>query len=103
MSEIRNNSRLRVAVIGGGISGLAASHRLIEQGAQSNNAPEVMLLEASARLGGVIHTKRRDGFLLESGPDSFISEKPEAVELAKRIGLASSLIETNPEHRRSFI
>jgi oxygen-dependent protoporphyrinogen oxidase len=54
-------------------------------------------------MGGIIRTERRDGFLLEAGPDSFISEKPEAVELAKRIGLASRLIETNEEHRRSFI
>ncbi len=54
-------------------------------------------------MGGVIRTERRDGFLLEAGPDSFISEKPEAVELAKRIGLTSRLIETNEAHRRSFI
>src|SRR6185295_15037454 len=44
-----------------------------------------------------------DGFLLERGPDSFISEKPEAVALAKRLGIESRLIHTNDEHRRSFI
>ena len=89
----------RVVVIGGGISGLAAAHRLIEL----NPALHVTLLEASRRLGGTLHTKQRDGFLLERGPDSFISEKPEAVALAKRLGLESHLIETNPAHRRSFI
>jgi oxygen-dependent protoporphyrinogen oxidase len=104
MNDPRNNQKpRRVVVIGGGISGLAAAHRLIEQNAQSQNTPEVLLLEASSRPGGIIRTERRDGFLLEAGPDSFISEKPEAVELAKRIGLASRLIETNEAHRRSFI
>jgi oxygen-dependent protoporphyrinogen oxidase len=72
-----------VIIIGGGISGLAAAHRLSEQQVQ------VTLLEASPRLGGTIHTEQRDGFLLERGPDSFISEKPQAVELAKRLGLES--------------
>jgi oxygen-dependent protoporphyrinogen oxidase len=89
----------RVVVIGGGISGLAAAHRL----AELDSSLQVTLLEASSRLGGTLHTDERDGFLLERGPDSFISEKPEAVALAKRLGLESRLIETNPEHRRSFI
>ncbi len=61
------------------------------------------MLEAVARLGGTIQTEHRDGFLLERGPDSFISEKPEAVALAKRLGLESRLIQTNEKHRRSFI
>ena len=89
----------RVVVIGGGISGLAAAHRLIEL----DSSLQVTLLEASSRLGGILQTDERDGFLLERGPDSFISEKPEAVALAKRLGLESRLIETNPDYRRSFI
>jgi len=92
----------RVVIIGGGISGLAAAHHLIE-GAEINQPVEVVLLEAGPRLGGVIRTEHRDGFLIEAGPDSFISEKPEAIDLAKRLGLAATLIETNKEHRRSFI
>src|SRR5215510_12392321 len=86
-----------VVIIGGGISGLAAAHRLLELGAQ------VTLLEASNRLGGTIQTEYRDGFLLERGPDSFISEKPQAVALAKRLGLESHLVQTNEQFRRSFI
>ena len=102
MNETQDK-RKRVIVIGGGISGLAAAHRLVERRGQSSVALEIILLEASAQLGGIVRTERRDGFLLEGGPDSFISEKPEALELAKRLGLASRLIETNAEHRRSFI
>src|SRR5438105_505950 len=93
----------RVVVIGGGISGLAAAYQLTRPRADGRVAPEVLLLEASGRLGGTVRTERREGFLLEAGPDSFISEKPAAFELAKEIGLESRLIETNEAHRRSFI
>lgn len=89
----------RVVIIGGGISGLAAAHRLTEL----NPSLHLTLIEASARLGGTLLTDQRDGFLLERGPDSFITEKPEAVALAKRLGLESHLIGTNNNHRRSFI
>ena len=89
----------RVVVIGGGISGLAAANRLIEL----HPGLDLTLIEASGRLGGTLLTEERDGFLLERGPDSFISEKPEAVALARRLGLESRLIETNANYRRSFI
>ncbi|HEY6229833.1 MAG TPA: protoporphyrinogen oxidase [Pyrinomonadaceae bacterium] len=89
----------RVVIIGGGISGLAAAHRLLERDA----AIDLTLLESSSRLGGIVRTDERDGFLLERGPDSFISEKPAALDLVRRLDLASRLIETNDQHRRSFV
>jgi len=89
----------RIVIIGGGISGLAAAHRVLEL----DPPAKVTLIEVSDRLGGTIQTEHRDGFLLERGPDSFISEKPHALELAKRLGLESQLIQTNEEYRRSFI
>src|ERR1043165_245425 len=89
----------RIVIIGGGISGLAAAHRVLEL----NKTAHVTVLEASDRLGGTIQTEHRDGFLIERGPDSFISEKPHAIELAKRLGIESQLIQTNEENRRSFI
>ncbi len=95
----------KFVIVGGGISGLAAAHALVERGAQHGDASsvEALLLEASARLGGTIHTEHRDGFLIERGPDSLISEKPEAVSLAERVGLKENLINTNAEHRRAFL
>ncbi|MEO8434393.1 MAG: protoporphyrinogen oxidase [Pyrinomonadaceae bacterium] len=93
----------RVVIIGGGISGLAAANRLIERHSETGEAIQLTLLEADPRVGGVIRSEPRDGFLLEGGPDSFISEKPQALALAKRLGLESQLIETNSEYRRSFI
>jgi protoporphyrinogen/coproporphyrinogen III oxidase len=89
----------RIVIIGGGISGLAAAHRVLEL----NKEAQVTVLEASDRLGGTIQTEHRDGFLIELGPDSFISEKPHAIALAKRLGIESQLIQTNEEYRRSFI
>lgn len=92
-----------VVVIGGGITGLAAAHRLLELTCETNKPVKLTVLEASNRVGGIVQTRMRDGFLLEGGPDSFISEKPAALELTKRLGLESHLIETNERFRRSFI
>ncbi|MGH9873589.1 MAG: protoporphyrinogen oxidase, partial [Pyrinomonadaceae bacterium] len=93
----------RVVVIGGGISGLAAAHRLLERSHQSGKQVDLTVLEAGSGVGGIVQTRDRDGFLLEDGPDSFISEKPAALALVKRLGLESHLIETNEQNRRSFI
>src|SRR3984893_6822836 len=103
MTENSSTSVPRVVIIGGGLTGLAVAHRLLEPQLQTGQKLEVVLLEAVSRLGGVLKTTQRDGFLIEGGADSFISEKPEAIELAKRLGLESRLIETNEQHRRSFI
>src|ERR1041385_1740950 len=93
----------RMAIIGGGITGLAAAHRLIELASQQLKPISLTIFEASPRLGGTIQTTHRDGFLLERGPDAFISEKPEALSLTKRLGIESQTIQTNEQHRRSFI
>jgi oxygen-dependent protoporphyrinogen oxidase len=103
MSESRQNRARRVVIVGGGVSGLAAAHRLITSARSSSTPLEITLVEASSRLGGVVRTHRREGFLLEAGPDSFISEKPEALALAREIGLERNLIGTNETHRRALI
>jgi len=101
---IADNSPVpRIAVIGGGISGLAAAHRILDQANRLNRSVDLTLIEAGNRLGGVIHTCERDGFVLEAGPDSFISEKPWGLALCRRLGLESSLIGTGDAHRRSFV
>lgn len=92
-----------VVIIGGGITGLAAAQRVLECSQHSGKQVDLTLLEASSRVGGIVKTRERDGFLLEDGPDSFISEKPAALALLKRLDLESQLLETNEQNRRSFI
>ena len=101
MSE--NSVRKRAIVIGGGITGLAACYRLQREAAQRDIPLDVTLLEASGRVGGVIQTEHRDGFLIEHGPDAFISTKPPAKALCEELGIADQLIGTNPKVRRSFV
>jgi protoporphyrinogen/coproporphyrinogen III oxidase len=89
----------RIAVIGGGIAGLAAAHRLVELDPSS----ALTLFEASDRPGGVISTINRDGFQVERSSDNFITTIPWGVNLCQRLGLAGRLIETNPECRRTLV
>jgi protoporphyrinogen/coproporphyrinogen III oxidase len=96
-------SKKRLVVIGGGISGLAAAHRLLELGRERDLSIEVTLLEAGDRVGGVILTERKDGFVIEAGPDSFITEKPSALRLCERLGLTARLISTNPNQRGVYV
>jgi oxygen-dependent protoporphyrinogen oxidase len=87
----------RVAIVGGGLSGLTAAYRLAQQGF------DPIVLEARERLGGAVWTERRAGFTLEGGADSFITSKPHAVALCQELGLADQLVGTDPHHRRSFV
>jgi protoporphyrinogen/coproporphyrinogen III oxidase len=93
----------RIVVVGGGIAGLAAAHRLLEINNERSLGLEVMLFEASSRLGGAIVTERVDDFLVEAGPDSFISEKPWALRLCERLGLASRLISTQAAYQKIYV
>jgi oxygen-dependent protoporphyrinogen oxidase len=93
----------RIAVVGGGIAGLAAAHRLTELSREQQRPLDLMLLEAGPRLGGSIATERTDGFVIEAGPDSFISEKPWALKLCERIGFTDRLVRTRDEHRRTYV
>lgn len=92
-----------IVIVGGGVTGLAAAHRLVELSRERETPLRFTLLEASDRLGGVINTERRGDFLLELGPDSFISEKPWALALCRRLGLEPELIGTQDQHRATFV
>lgn len=102
-SNATRSAPRRVAVIGGGITGLAAAHRLQELATQAGRPLDLVLFEARAQLGGSISTTHCDGFLLEGGPDSFITQKPWALRLAERLGIDDQLIPTNPNYRRTFV
>ncbi len=97
------NTFPHIVIVGGGIAGLAAAYRLEELSREREQPLRFTLLEASARLGGVIATEQRGDFLLELGPDSFISEKPWALALCRRLGLEPELLGTNDAHRATFV
>jgi len=93
----------QIVVVGGGVAGLAAAHRVVERSLESNRAVNVTVLEARDRLGGSLLSYRRGGYLVEGGPDSFITQKPAALSLCRRVGLENEVIGTNPDRRRVYV
>src|SRR3989441_597182 len=94
---------MKLVVVGGGITGLAAAHRAVELARQRSLALDLTLIEARDRLGGTIATERADGFLIEAGPDSFLSEKPWALGICYRLGLEGRLVRTDDRFRKVFV
>ena len=92
----------RIAIIGGGIAGLSAAFYL-EKARRAGANLQWVLFEKSDRLGGVIETERRDGFVIEAGPDSFLSIKPDATRLCQELALGDQLIPSNDATRKTYI
>ncbi len=87
----------RVAVVGGGLAGLAAAYRLQGLGL------EPVVLEAGSAFGGKVQTECTDGLVLEEGPDSFLVRKPEVVQLVRELGLEAELVPLKPSGSGSAI
>jgi protoporphyrinogen/coproporphyrinogen III oxidase len=92
----------RIAIIGGGIAGLSAAYYL-EKARRGGAGIEWTLFEKSGHLGGVIKTEHRDGFVLEAGPDSFLTIKPDGAQLCRDLGIGDQLIGSNDAHRKTYI
>ncbi len=92
----------RIAIVGGGISGLAAAFAL-EELRRNGAAIEYVLYESSAHLGGVLRTEHIGGCVVEAGPDSFLTEKPWAADLCRAVGLGDQLIGSNDAERKTYI
>jgi len=92
----------RVAIIGGGISGLSAAFHLQKARTAGSNLTYT-LFENSKRLGGSMHSTKIDGCLVEAGPDSFLTEKPWALTLCKELGIDDQLIGSNDAQRKTYI
>lgn len=90
---------MKVAVVGGGIAGLAAARRL----EAIVPSASVLLVERDAVLGGKIRTAHVGGFLVEAAPDSFLARKERGVGLCEELGLGDELIGRKPEHHRTFV
>lgn len=95
-------SQIRIAIIGGGIAGLAAAYEL--QKARAAGEPvEFTLFESQPAVGGVLSSEIVNGAVIEKGPDSFITEKPAAAELCRELGLGDQLIPSNDAARKTWI
>lgn len=92
----------KIAILGGGITGLSAAFYLEKERAAGAQI-EYRLLEASSRVGGSLYSERVDGCLVEAGPDSFLSEKPAAAALCKELGIDGDLIGSNDHLRKTYI
>ena len=88
MTDGNSDQRIDVAIVGGGIAGLSAAYDLQARGLS------VRVLEASARVGGVIATERFDDWVIDGGPDSLLVQKPAAVTLCRELGIADRLVST---------
>lgn len=86
-----------VAIVGAGIAGLTAAHRLKTKGCR------VVVYEASERAGGVIRTERRDGYLAELGPSSMTAAGAPVAELLEQLGLDASRIDAQREAKKRYI
>ena len=95
--------RKSVIVIGGGISGLAAAHALRRRATEAGLSVDCTVLEAAPVWGGKIVTHRVGDLIMEAGPDSFLSQKPWALQLCDELGLGEQLINTNPMEKKAFV
>ncbi len=90
----------RLAVIGGGIAGLAAAYYAARRFGERVG---ISVLEQAGYWGGKIVTERIDGFVIEGGPDTFLASKPWAVQLCRELGMVERLHGTNPDQKTTYI
>ena len=100
MSQIKQR---RIAIVGGGLSGMAAANRLIELSRENPQSIAITLFEAGSRLGGIVGTKRIGEYLIDTGADNFLTNKPGAVSLCRRLGLESRLVATDGRYRGAHV
>ena len=88
----RNNDHLSAIIIGGGITGLSTAWYLEKLAREDGTNLSVVLVERENGLGGKISTLREDGFVVEAGPDGFLTRKPWAMDLANELGLSEDIV-----------
>jgi len=93
----------RIVIIGGGVGGLTCARALSIASEGKNEHLEIVILEASSRFGGIIQTERHDDFVMDRGPDAWVTNKPEAADLARDLGLQDEVISTIEKNRRVYI
>lgn len=92
-----------IAIVGGGITGLAAAHAIVQANRQLGLGVACTLLEATERFGGKVQTERVHGFLLEQGPDSLLARKVEARRFCEELGLAHEIVGSCHHHGGTYV
>ncbi|TWT58781.1 Protoporphyrinogen oxidase [Thalassoglobus neptunius] len=92
-----------IAIVGAGISGLAAAYHLLELSQEHSQPVKLTIFDAAKRIGGAFGTEQIGDYRIERGADSFVTNKPWGVRLCERLGIQDQLISTNPEFRRALI
>ncbi len=95
--------RKKVVIIGGGISGLSAAFYTQKLCTENKIPLDLTVIEKEASFGGKINTLRRDGFVIERGPDSFLARKTPILDISKDLGLEQELVGTNPKAKKTYI
>ena len=93
----------RIAIIGGGISGLATAYAVEQLAASRGVELETVLVEKENRTGGKIWSIKEDGYLCEWGPNGFLDNKPMTLELCDRLGIRDQLARSDDNARKRFI
>jgi oxygen-dependent protoporphyrinogen oxidase len=93
----------RVAVVGAGIAGLSAAYHLLAEAADSGRALDLRVFEAAERPGGHVVSEAREGFVVEGGPDCFVSQKPAGLRLARELGLGAQVTNTSSDVSQTFV
>src|SRR3954469_2899510 len=98
-----SNQKKQIAIIGGGITGLTAAYYLQKEARENQLPYTVKLIEASHRLGGQMQTFKKDGYVIERGPDSFLERKDSVARLAREVGISGDLVNNFPGENFFFL
>ncbi len=93
----------KITIVGGGITGLSAAFYLHQELQKQSIEAEITVSEASDTFGGRIHTREREGFIFEKGPDSFLARKMAIIDLVRDLGIEEELVGTNPAKKKNYI
>lgn len=93
----------RIAIVGGGITGLAAAYYVQKKAREKGLPIQLTLIEAGDRLGGKVVTDRINDFVVEGGPDSFVTDKPWGLQLVHELGLADELIPSSEDRKKIYV
>ena len=96
-------SARHIAIVGGGISGLAVAEAVRRRSLEAGQSVRVSVLEAQPHTGGKIRSAKESGFVVDTGPHGFLDKEPKMFELIERLGLSDQLIKANEASAKRYV